>query len=246
MTLGNQGQHITINNSSIKLIFDKSLESPRGFLTAINMIPTIQSEPETALSTVTPIKRKIDINVYHMNMGHAHKQSLIDTAKYMDIELTGTIETCHVCVLAKAKKKAVRKENQNQSTKAGERIYVDINYIMHKSIAGSQYWILIVDEATRFKWGKYIKYKSDLAEVMIKRIKTMNNMNRIVKYIRCNNSGENKLIEQELINNEVKEVITEFVAPDTPQHNGVVERAYAFLCNHVRAILNQAGFPEKL
>ena len=33
----------------------------------------------------------------------------------------------------------------------------------------------------------------------------------------------------------------EFIAPGTPQQNGIVERSFAFLYNRIRAMLNRAG-----
>ena len=44
----------------------------------------------------------------------------------------------------------------------------------------------------------------------------------------------------------MKKILFEFTARETPQHNGIVERAYQTLYNRVRAMLNTAGFNEGL
>jgi len=41
-------------------------------------------------------------------------------------------------------------------------------------------------------------------------------------------------------------IIFEYTAPGTPQQNGVVERAFATMLGKTRAIMNSAGFDEKM
>jgi len=64
-----------------------------------------------------------------------------------------------------------------------------------------------------------------------------------VKYIRCDNAGENQVLEREC-----KElglgIKFEYTSPDTPQQNGVVERAFGTLWSRVRAMMNNAMFPR--
>ena len=62
-----------------------------------------------------------------------------------------------------------------------------------------------------------------------------------VKIIRCDNAGENKVLEKESDKNEM-EIIFEHTAPGTPQQNGVVERAFVTAMQRVRAMMNHAGF----
>ena len=41
------------------------------------------------------------------------------------------------------------------SSIAGERMYIDISSIQQISFGGAQYWLLIVDEATKMKWSYF-------------------------------------------------------------------------------------------
>ena len=52
-------------------------------------------------------------------------------------------------------------------------------------------------------------------------------------------------MEQKCIDQNLK-ITFEFTPRDTPQHNGVVERAYQTLYNRVRAMLNGGGFDGKM
>ena len=53
-----------------------------------------------------------------------------------------------------------------------------------------------------------------------------------MKIIRCDNAGENEVLEREL----------GITAPGTPQQNGVVERAFVMVMRRPRAMMNHAGF----
>ena len=62
-----------------------------------------------------------------------------------------------------------------------------------------------------------------------------------VKIIRCDNAGENKVLERESDKNELG-IIFEYTAPGAPQQNGVVERAFVTVMGRARAMMNHAGF----
>ena len=66
-----------------------------------------------------------------------------------------------------------------------------------------------------------------------------------VQIIRCDNAGENLTLQQELIKDGI-DVTFEFVAPHTPQHNGVAERAFATFYGRMRAMMFNAGLTEKM
>ena len=67
---------------------------------------------------------------------------------------------------------------------------------------------------------------------------------RRVKYVRCDNAGENQALEKECVEKELG-IVFEYTAPGTPQQNGVVERAFATMLGKTRAVMNGAGFDEK-
>ena len=62
-----------------------------------------------------------------------------------------------------------------------------------------------------------------------------------MKIIRCDNAGENKVLERESDKNELG-IIFEYTASGTPQQNGVVERAFVTVMGRARAMMNHAGF----
>ena len=62
-----------------------------------------------------------------------------------------------------------------------------------------------------------------------------------VKIIRCDNAGENKVLERESDKHELG-IIFEYTAPGTQQQNGMVERAFVTVMGRARAMMNHAGF----
>ena len=62
-----------------------------------------------------------------------------------------------------------------------------------------------------------------------------------MKIIRCDNAGENNVLERESDKNELG-IIFEHTAPGTPQQNGVVERAFVTVMGRARPMMYHAGF----
>jgi hypothetical protein len=65
-----------------------------------------------------------------------------------------------------------------------------------------------------------------------------------VKFIRCDNAGENKTFKKQCIAEKLG-IEFEYTAPNTPQQNGVAERKFATLFGRSRAMMNQAGFTKQ-
>ena len=65
-----------------------------------------------------------------------------------------------------------------------------------------------------------------------------------IKYIRLDNSGENKGLKDECAKQNLG-IIFEFTAPGTPQQNSVVERKIPTLMGRSRAMMLTVGFVSK-
>ena len=77
--------------------------------------------------------------------------------------MVGKYETCVNCSLEKISQNKITQENTNKTTVPGERIYFDLSSVQSSSLGGNKYWLLAIDEATRFKWCRFIKDKSLLS-----------------------------------------------------------------------------------
>ena len=69
---------------------------------------------------------RMNVNDFHNSLGHANVQALYETAKQMDIKLTGIQEYCDGCAAAKAIKRTVPKivDSSRKSSRPFQRIFI--------------------------------------------------------------------------------------------------------------------------
>ena len=108
-----------------------------------------------------------------------------------------------------------------------------------------KFWLLVVDEATSMKWSFFLKNKDAQVPLLTGFIKTLQNQNKKVKYIRCDNAGENISL-QKALDAEGMNIKFEFTARETPQQNGKVERAFATLYGRMRAMMAAAKWDDAM
>jgi hypothetical protein len=87
------------------------------------MVPIIEQSNIALLA----INTTVDINEYHKQLGHPNIAVTQSTAKAMNVQLTGTQETCVICLKAKAKKKSVPKSKVECAKTPGGRLFIDIS-----------------------------------------------------------------------------------------------------------------------
>jgi hypothetical protein len=168
--------------------FDQMIKSGSSYLLGAKLKRRIQ-DVNMAQQKGTKMTRRI----LHGRLGHCGAHLVDSTAQSLDIELTGTLSKCENCTLEKIRQKNVSKESHNKATEPGERIYLDISSMKHSSLGGNKHWLLIVDEATRYKKSFFMKKKSALVEDIMKWFLHLKGKFKIkVKNIRLDNSGENK------------------------------------------------------
>ena len=131
------------------------------------------------------------------------------------------------------------------ATKPAERLYLDISSVNHRSLGGNKFWLLIVDDLTRMKWSFFLKAKSDLSSTVLHFLAKLQEHNYPPHIICLDNAGEN-LAFQKTAESKGLHLIFEFTAPNTPQQNGIVERAFATLYNRGRAMLTADGLKYSL
>jgi hypothetical protein len=101
---------------------------------------------------------------------------------------------CTDCALAKARQCTVPKETTSVTTKAGERLYIDISSTKASSFGGAKFWLLIVDQHTDFCWSAFLLQKSTLADRVQGFLRSLNANADIgvgTIHIHLDNAGEN-------------------------------------------------------
>lgn len=201
--------------------------------------------PSTSVALVTETASEKTFDKAHQLLGHPGKELLVNTAKRLGWKLTGEKDVpCEECMIAKARRTNLNKNAKNPSTTPGERIMIDISSVKNKDHEKSgRFWLLVVDEATDMKWSYFLVSKKQQVPVLQGLIKQLKEIGHPVKFIRCDNAGENESLKKAL-DQEGSAIRFEFTARMTPQQNGKVERAFATLYGRMRAMMLGAGFDE--
>ncbi|GAX17144.1 hypothetical protein FisN_UnNu082, partial [Fistulifera solaris] len=240
-SLEKQGNKIEMSNG-VMTITDASgkhsVKIPRRNGTLYYLEATPVSEGVDAVESTS----KLDINEAHEKYGHASNTPLKEVSKQLGIVLTGEKKTCEACAYAKAKAKAVCKSTLVKATKKGERLFVDTSGPYKMSLAKNSYWILVVDDLTRKAWSFFVDKKSKIKDVMEKFLDKLSGCGVEVKFVRCDNAGENDKMKEMC---EKKGITMEFTAPHTPQMNGVAERKFVTIRDKAVAMMLAAKLTDE-
>jgi hypothetical protein len=159
----------------------------------------------------TAEKKSMDVNEAHEKYAHVGERMLRKTMGKFGYELTGIMKACDGCMQAKA----VNKVTKMESTCPEERLFLDTSGPFAPSVGGSRYDVKLVVQASRKTWGGKITRKLQVPVQVEREVDELNVMGRTVKFLVCDNAGE----QQEKLQ-------LDFTAPNTPQMNRVVERKF--------------------
>ena len=159
----------------------------------------------------------------------------------------GQMEWMFSCTMAKIRQRNLNKNSEATKTK-GERFYMDISSVKHRSIGRTKFWCLVVDNYTSMKWSFFLKSKGELKDKIIPFLKTIHEKDKVtVQSVQCNNAGEKNSVEEACKQTTgLAHIKFEYIPRDTPQFNGVVKRAFATLYGRVRSLNNAAGLTPTL
>jgi transposase InsO family protein len=111
--------------------------------------------------------------------------------------------------------------------------------VAYISNGGNKYHLVIVDDYSHFTWMLFLQDKSETQEVLKKFLRrAQNEFDAKVKKIRSDNGTEfkNTQVEDFLDEEGIKH---EFLAPYTPQQNGVAERKNHTLIEMARIMIDE-------
>ncbi|CAN0151932.1 unnamed protein product, partial [Ascophyllum nodosum] len=170
-----------------------------------------------------------DVMEVHRMLVHPSEDITRKTVVMMGIEATGQWGACEMCFQIKAKRHAVPKKTDERASVRGQRLFVDVGGPMkHSSLGGNSYVVIFVNDCTRFKVVKFVKKKSDATAALLSLIADYITPQKLsIKCIRTDNGGEFEgEFQREL---DRRSITHEHTPPDTPQYNGVAERALGLL-----------------
>ena len=231
--------------SGMFYLHSKRLDSPPEMCAVAHVIPPDEEDDDHPQEQVDgeqvvdteakDSKRKMDINDAHEKMGHSCASVLIATCKQMGIKLVGSLKACEACMKAKARAKPVKKSTNKIASRVGERVFLDTSGPFAPSIRGSRYWGKICDQFSGKTWDRFLTNKSLIPDMVDDILTSLLASNHPVQFLRCDNAGEHQDKLQKVCNK--FGVTLEYVAPHTPQHNGVVERRFVTDRNRAMAMM---------
>ena len=193
----------------------------------------------TALAMRTGVSR--DVVEAHRLLAHPFKDITRKAVEMMGIETTRQWGACETCFQAKAKRNAVPKKTDQRASVKGKRFFVDVGGPMkHSSLGGNSYVVIFVDDCTCFKVVKFVKKKSNTTAAFLSLIADYITPQKLsIKCVRMDNGGEFEgEFQREL---DQRSIAHKYTPPDTPQHNGVAERALGLLREKAIALMKELG-----
>ena len=142
--------------------------------------------------------KKINRDEAHRKWGHQHYDQMNWMANQCNIHLQGKLGECAGCALVKARAKANARSTKEHATEKGMRLFVDTAGPLPKSRGGIKYWQVAVDDYTDRVWVNFSPSKTHMTGFVEKLVTKMQGRGLKVKYIRCDNVGENRTLQERL------------------------------------------------
>ena len=161
----------------------------------------------------------------------------------MNVDLTSPQPDCPTCVEAKLHVKPFSK-TVNRKTEPGELTHIDLwgKYAI-KSINGNSYYILFVDDSTRYITVDFLKEKNQASLAVTGYLAHLTSHKRMPKAIQVDRG-------KEFVNQKVQEwcksqgIELHLTAPYSPSQNGVAERMNRTLVELAHAMIKGQNLPE--
>lgn len=169
--------------------------------------------------------KEVDINVAHQRLGHLSEGHLRCLPKVSrGLQLKGKFTFCKECALAKQTRRNFTARPTRYTTRL-TRIHMDLSGPHPVSARGERYFLMLLDKATRLRWVKFLKQKSDVPGIIRDFLTEVENQTeQKVKRWHSDNRGEfiSKLMEGIA---KAHSIIHEPTAPYNPEQNGSTERS---------------------
>nr|GEU86225.1 reverse transcriptase domain-containing protein [Tanacetum cinerariifolium] len=189
--------------------------------------------------------------LWHRRLGHANMrliQSLASKELVRNLpKLKFDQHICDACKIGIQAHASHKAKNVVSMTRCLELLHMDLfDPSAVRSYEGNCYTLVIVDDYSRYTWTRFLKDKTEaFDQFKIFRRKIQNQLGCSIMSIRTDHSREfdNKVQFGEFCN--ANGITHNFLAPRTPQSNGVVERKNRTLQEMSRTMLNERSLPRK-
>ncbi|GKV36117.1 hypothetical protein SLEP1_g44285 [Rubroshorea leprosula] len=152
---------------------------------------------------------------------------------------------CKVCQLGKQSQLPFPSGQAHKASMKLQLVHTDICGPMKTaSLSGNRYFLIFIDDFSRFCWVYFLKHKSEVFDVFIKfKASVENECGLNIKTLRFDNATEytSHRFQQFLQQHGIHHQLT---IPYTPQQNGVSERKNRSILNMARCLLFEKNLPK--
>jgi hypothetical protein len=239
----------TITDQNLKVEFFKNYCIVKDLLDHFQIVATgvragglykldVTSKAHHALTSAT---MPIEI-LWHQRYGHINHLDLLLLQKKNMVEglpmLKNENVACDGCALGKMHKDEFPSNLDRKKRYVLDLVHTDVCGPMQtRSLGGAFYFLLFIDDCTRYTWVYFLRRKSDAFEYF-KEFRTMvgKQKGKSIKILHSNQGGEYKSRD---FNKYCKDhgIVQLFTIPHTPQHNGVAERKNRTLVECARSMI---------
>jgi transposase InsO family protein len=181
-------------------------------------------------------------DLWHQRYGHVNHNDLMMLQKKEMVEGLPMFKSEHVecegCALGKQHREDFPMHIDKRKQEILELVHTDVCGPMQtRSLGGAYYFLIFIDDITRYTWVYFMRNKSDVFEYF-KEFKNMveKQTGKSIKILRSDQGGEytSGAFIRYCKNNEIQQ---QFTVPHTPQQNGVAERKNRTLVECARSII---------
>ena len=193
---------------------------------------------------------------WHYRLGHINMRYLLRVApgipgmeELTKIRSTINLPTCDACAMGKGKHKPLPKPKFLRAANPMDRFHLDMSGIINcKSYGGHQYFLVIIDDCTGYKWTYCLRKKTDYLACIDHLFTRLGEMPKIVRgtprALRTDNAGE--MLSQEARDYMKKHKIWhELCNPHEHHQNPRAEAAIGNIGMRARTMLQFSGVPKR-
>jgi transposase InsO family protein len=191
-----------------------------------------------------------EYDIWHQRLGHLNERQLKEMTNYnmvkgMRVPKSLSLSFCEKCAEEKITKRPFKTVGEIRSERRMQRVHSDVcGHMPTESIGGIRYFIIFIDDYTRYCKVYFMKNKSEAFDKFKEfELYTTNEYDNSLGTLRSDNGGE--YLSQEFESYlQSKEINHELSAPYSPAQNGIAEILNRTLTESARAMMSQAGLSE--
>nr|GEV43321.1 hypothetical protein [Tanacetum cinerariifolium] len=220
---------------------------PRDGIFEIDLSNSLTNE--SSIYAVSNKRAKLDLDstlLWHCRIGHISKKCIekLQHDGLLDSFDLRAFEKCVSCMSGKLARKPYTHQVERAKGLLG-LIHTDVCGLFKiMSRQGASYFITFTDDFSRYGYVYLLKHKHEVFEYFkVFQKEVENQLGKTIKLL-CSDRG-GKYMSQEFLDH-LKDhwIIAHRTPPDTPHHNGVLERRNRTLLDMVRSMMSQTTLPN--